>query len=204
MRRRDEGAMELIEIRPARSDDAPHLAELIDIAGEGIPSCFWAQAAEGGESALDVGIKRASRETGGFSYRNATVLCAGERVLGMLLGYRLPDPYDAGDLEALPAVVRPLVELEALAPGSWYVNAVAVYPESRGHGLGTRLLGEAERLAVRDGCRRLSIIVAEDNDGAVSLYRRVGYLTVDARSAVVIEGTAHRGDWLLMVKELEG
>lgn len=68
---------------------------------------------------------RAARESGGFSYRNAHVAERDGRVVAMLLGYRLPEPYDAGDLEALPSVVRPLVELEALAPGSWYVNAVA-------------------------------------------------------------------------------
>ncbi|HMO69118.1 MAG TPA: DUF6505 family protein [Novosphingobium sp.] len=42
----------MADIRPARKSDAPVLARLIDIAGEGIPSYLWARAAEPGEWAV--------------------------------------------------------------------------------------------------------------------------------------------------------
>ena len=38
----------------------------------------------------------------------------------------------------------PLQELENLAPGTWYVNVLAAYPEHRGQGYGTALLAVAE------------------------------------------------------------
>ena len=119
-------------LRRAAPEDAETLARLIDLAGEGIPAHLWRQAARDGESVWDVGRQRAARESGGFSYRNAEVCEAQGRPAGMLLGYRQPDPYDAGDLDELPAIVRPLVELEALAPGSWYLNGLAVFPEFAG------------------------------------------------------------------------
>jgi ribosomal protein S18 acetylase RimI-like enzyme len=187
-------------MRHAAKADAPVLARLIDIAGEGIPSFLWSRSAEAGETPLEVGTRRAEREEGGFSYRNAFVAEADGRPAGMLLGYRQPDPYDLPDLAELPEVVRPLIELEALAPGSWYVNALAVLPDCRGHGLGARLLGLAEDLARQSGADTLSLIAAEDNAAAYDLYLRNGYRPVARRAIVPFPGAAHEGDWVLLTK----
>jgi hypothetical protein len=68
---------EQFSLRPARKEDARALAQLIDIAGEGFGTYLWSQAAGPGESALDVGMRRAQRDEGGFSYRNAIVALSG-------------------------------------------------------------------------------------------------------------------------------
>lgn len=187
-------------LRPARKDDARVLALLIDIAGEGFGDYLWAQSAGPGESALDVGMKRAQREEGGFSYRNATLAERDGEVAGLLLGYRLDDPYDTGDLNALPELVRPLVELESSAPGSWYINALAAFPQFRNRGLGTFLLREADRLTKRSGAEMVSLIVAEENDDAMRLYLRKGYREAARRPLVPFPGLGHGGDWVLMTK----
>jgi ribosomal protein S18 acetylase RimI-like enzyme len=193
---------EQFRLRPARKDDARSLALLIDIAGEGFGQYLWAQSAGPGEEPLGVGMKRARREEGGFSYRNATLAEIDGRVAGLLLGYRLNDPYDTGGLGSLPAMIRPLVELESCAPGSWYINALAAFPEYRGRGLGTFLLNEADRRARAAGAKSVSLIVAEENAGAVRLYRRIGYLEAARRRLVPFPGLGHAGDWVLMVRPL--
>lgn len=186
--------------RPGRKEDARELAQLIDIAGEGFGTYLWMQAAGPGESALDVGMRRAQREEGGFSYRNATIAEIDGKTAGLLLGYRLADPYDTGDLNALPALVRPLVELESIAPASWYVNALAAFPKYRNKGLGTLLLAEAERIARRTKAPSLSLIVADQNEGAKRLYLRCGYRETARRLLVPFPGLGHGGDWVLMMK----
>jgi ribosomal protein S18 acetylase RimI-like enzyme len=193
---------EQFSLRPARKEDARALAQLIDIAGEGFGTYLWSQAAGPGESALDVGVRRAQRDEGGFSYRNAIVALSGGEIAGLLLGYRLADPYDTGDLDRLPELVRPLVELESIAPASWYVNALAAFPEFRNMGLGTRLLGEAEHIARKVKAPALSIIVAEANDGAKRLYLRCGYAEVARRRLIPFPGLPHGGDWLLLTKPI--
>jgi ribosomal protein S18 acetylase RimI-like enzyme len=193
---------EPFRLRPARKDDARVLALLIDIAGEGFGKYFWSQAAGPGEEPLDVGMKRAQREEGGFSYRNATLAEVGGEVAGLLLGYRLDDPYDTGDLQSLSKLVRPLVELESCAPGSWYVNALAAFPAFRNRGLGTFLLDEADRLARQAGAATVSLIVAEENEGAMRLYLRNGYRATARRPLVPFPGLGHGGDWVLMIKPL--
>ena len=63
----------IAETRAATPEDAAALAELIDLAGEGLPLYLWERMAEPGETAWDVGRRRARRESGAFSYRNAVV-----------------------------------------------------------------------------------------------------------------------------------
>lgn len=188
-------------LRAAGPDDAPVLARLVDIAGEGLPMHLWAGMAQEGESAFDVGVQRARRADGAFSYRNATVIECDGQVAGMLVGYRLDDPYETGDLDELPTVVRPLVELEAEAPGSWYVNVLAVLPEFQGRGLGPQLLALAERSARDSRATQMSIIVANANPRAARLYEKTGYREA-ARRPVVTWPDSHGGDWVLLVKPL--
>jgi len=187
-------------LRPATREDARLLAGLIDLAGEGIPSYLWQGQAASGESPLAVGARRAARTEGGFSYRNAWILEQSGESAGMLLSYAQPDPYETGRLEDLPPAVRPLVELEALCPGSWYVNAVAVLPEHRGRGHGSALMAHAQRLAATARCGELSLIVAEENRGAVALYHRLGYAAVARRPVVAVPGLGLGGHWVLMTR----
>jgi ribosomal protein S18 acetylase RimI-like enzyme len=186
--------------RRATPDDAHALAELIDIAGEGLPSYLWGRMAEPGEGVWDVGRRRARREEGSFSYRNAVVLEEEGRVVACLVGYPLPDEPEPIDLAQTPPMFVPLQELENLAPGTWYVNVLATYPGHRGRGHGTRLLGLAEELAAAAGSRGLSIIVSDANAGARRLYGRCGY-RLAAERAMVKDGWANAGvDWLLLLK----
>ncbi len=189
-------------IRPATKRDALHIAALADIAGHGLPAWVWSGARTGGQSIIEVGRARAMREDGDFSYRNAHMLELDGEIAGMVLGYRQPESFGPVDSSEVHEVFRPLVELEAEAPGSWYLNIVAVFPEFRGRGLGTTLLGRAEALAKGAGAGLLSLIVESDNHGARRLYDRTGYRERARRAYVSFPGSSRQDDWLLMVKEI--
>jgi ribosomal protein S18 acetylase RimI-like enzyme len=190
--------------RPATKADAASLAVLVDIAGEGLPAYLWSTLKAPGQSILELGRERAQREEGGFSYRNAVVAEIGGEIAAALIGYRLDDPYDPGDLGEVPEVVRPLVRLEAKAPGSWYVNVLATFPEFRRQGIGLKLLDRAEGVARETGARSLSVIVAGGNDRAKRLYGRAGYAAFASEPLFPFPGCPHAGDWVLMVKDLRG
>jgi ribosomal protein S18 acetylase RimI-like enzyme len=187
-------------VRGACREDAEALAELIDMAGEGLPLYLWAKMAKPGETAREVGRRRAAREEGGFSYKNAIVIDQEGRVTGGLIGYLLPEQPEAIDPASTPAVVVPALELEALVPGTWYVNALACYPDARGQGLGTRLLALAEDLARKAGARGVSVIVSDANAGARRLYQRCGYREVGRRPMVKEDWAGEGEAWLLLVK----
>jgi ribosomal protein S18 acetylase RimI-like enzyme len=182
-------------------DDAAALAELINIAGEGLPLHVWRSMAAPGEDAWAVGRQRARREQGAFSYRNAFVAEADGRVVSCLIGYPLPEAPEPIDYAQIPALFAPLQELENLAPGTWYVNVLATYPEHRGAGYGSRLLALADEIAAASSSHGSSIIVADANVGARRLYLRCGYHERAMRPVVREENweTPAR-NWLLLVK----
>lgn len=190
-------------LRKARPEDSPKLAELMNIAGHGIPAYLWGEMAASNEDVMAFGARRVARTEGDFSYTNAHVAVYQDVIVGMLLGYKLPDPYELGSLEEVPAAVRPLVQLEALAPGSWYINAIATDSSYRGQGVGKRLMRLAEKLAVDSGAETMSWIVAEDNVQVRALYERLDYQVVARRPIVRFPGCPHTGDWVLMVKQLK-
>lgn len=189
-----------VSLRPATPDDAPHLARFVVAAGEGMPLVFWAAAAEPGQSVWDVGEARARRDTGAFSWRNATVAELDGRVVGGAVFYALPDEPDLGDASERPAIVRPLVALEARAPGHFYLNVLAVDDEARGRGVARALLDAFETAAHSAG-RRKAIIVDDANTRAFDLYRSLGYREI-AREEIVTSAdwSAAGTQWVLLTK----
>ncbi|ODS00930.1 hypothetical protein AUC68_13465 [Methyloceanibacter methanicus] len=185
--------------RPATRADAATLAVLMDIAGEGVPNRLWLDMAGPGHSALEVGRERARREEGGFSYRHTTVAEIGDEIAACLIGYRLDDPYDLTGLDAMPEPFRPLLRLEAQAPGTWYVNVLATFAEYRGQGIGAKLLDIAGTHARDAGAPAPSIIVGSWNTGAERLYARAGFQTVAREPATLPPAYPQSGDWLLMI-----
>ena len=188
-------------LRPATIADAAALADFVNMAGEGLPLHLWTKMAGPGEDAWEVGRRRARRENGGFSYRNAILLEEHGSVVACLIGYRLPDAPEPIDYAAMPPMFVPLQELENLAPATWYVNVLACYPEERGKGYGARLLAEAEERASKSGCGGLSIIVSDANKGARRLYERHLYREIAHRPMVKEDWRNPGESWVLLVKD---
>ena len=191
--------MEQHRFRPATVEDAAVLARLVNDAGEGMPLYLWSGMAEPGESAWDVGRRRAARETGSFSYRNATVIEHEGRAAGALIGYEIggtPEPI-APDT---PPMFVPLQELENLALDTWYVNVLAVLPDFRNLGLGSRLLDLAHETGQKRRKRGMSIIVADSNEGARRLYERCGYRERSRRRMVKEQWETEGQEWVLLLR----
>jgi ribosomal protein S18 acetylase RimI-like enzyme len=182
-------------VRPARRADAADLARCVDLASGGLVRRFWAEMAEPGEGVFAVGARRAARDEGAFSWRNAWIAEVGGAAAGGMVGYRIGDA--AEPVEEAPPVARPLVALENEALGSWYVNVLATYVPFRGRGVATALL---RRAATAAGAADLSLIVADGNQTARRLYERFGFVE-RARRPIVAEGweTDSRA-WVLMLR----
>jgi len=195
-------------LRPACRADASALARLMNLAGEGIPAYLWEQMKPPLDDTMVFGARRVARTEGGFSHVHATVAeqagPQGVQVIGMVLGYPQPEPYEVGDLDALLPVIRPLVQLEALAPGSWYVNGIAVLPGWQRQGVARLLMQQAMERAHEAGCPSVSLIVAAHNQPAHRLYEALGFREQARRPLVPIPGLpplveAGRDEWVLMV-----
>jgi ribosomal protein S18 acetylase RimI-like enzyme len=184
--------------RRAMSEDAPKMAELVNIASHGLALYLWGKLAGAGESPWDVGLKRARRGIGGFAYRNTVVREAEGRIAACLVSYPLRDAPQLYD--QVPIMLAPMFELENIVPGTWFVNVLATYAEHRGKGYGTELLHIAEVLAHDAQCGGMSLILSDANAEARRLYERHGY-GEHATRPIVKEDWEHSGqNWVLLVK----
>ncbi len=186
--------VENVTLRPARKTDARHMAVLINYAGEGLPHYFWDKAADGG-FAWVYGEQRAMRDHGSFSYRNAIIAERNNEVLGMILYYPIVEKASAEDYADMSPILTPLQELEDMAVGTSYVNVLAVYPNHRGKGIGSRLLDHAANT-----CGDMSIIVIDENVGARRLYERHGFVVQAARQMVKEDWDVEGENYILMTK----
>ncbi len=81
--------------------------------------------------------------------------------------------------------------------GSPYVKSIAVYPEFRGKGIGTKLLFFAEDI-FRGNSRHIFICVSSFNKRARKLYEKCGYQFVGEFKDYIIEGASE----ILLYKRL--
>jgi ribosomal protein S18 acetylase RimI-like enzyme len=188
-----------MQIRDAKASDADHLVQFINMAADDLPLHFWKKSAGPGADLIAYGRERAMRETGSFSYRNAWLAEVGEEVAACLLGYpaaKEPEAIDPGT----PPIFVPLLQLEALAPGSWYLNVLATYPAFRGQGCGSALLAHAETVARQMGLQTISLIAEDTHHEALRLYRAKGFTEIARRPVVKEDWAVAATDWILFVK----
>jgi ribosomal-protein-alanine N-acetyltransferase len=67
--------------------------------------------------------------------------------------------------------------------------SLAVEVGARGSGLAEALMGDAERLAARRGCRAIRLEVRPDNRPAVRLYQRLGYRPIGTYRRYYADGS---------------
>jgi ribosomal protein S18 acetylase RimI-like enzyme len=191
-----------VTFRQAHKDDARSIAELIAVSSDGVALIEWNEEAEkhAGASALDIGTQMYTEEHGDYSYRNAVIAETEGQVIGMLLSFPMEEhqgeppiapPFDGSD------VFAPYKYLEE--PNSWYICGVALFPEYRGQGIGSKLLDIAREQAREHSFSKLSLVAFEQNVGSVRLYKRHGYYIAD-RAPIVAHPLIHyTSDALLMV-----
>jgi ribosomal protein S18 acetylase RimI-like enzyme len=183
------------QFRPARKEECRTIAALYSISSDGVADYIWTKSAEPGEDILSVGQRRYEREDSAFSYRNCTIVESEGSIIGMLVAF--PMHVDPAEEESDP-VLAPYSRLEV--DNSYYICGMAVFPEHRGCGIGTRLLALAEQQARDKGFRRVSLIVFEQNSGAKRLYDRVGYREVRREHVYPHPLIHYTGDAVLMAK----
>jgi len=193
-------------IRTATRDDGRDIAKLIAISSDGVAEIEWHEQAEIEHcDPLDIGEQTYQNPQGDYSFNNTTILEINGEVAGMLLAFGMPGT-ESRNPENRPAaddenVFSPYIYLEE--PNSWYVCGVALYPQHRGHGLGTRLMDLANEQAKENGFSILSLVAFEQNKGAVKLYDKLGYTVVDQAQVVPHPLIHYDGNALLMIRSVE-
>ena len=158
------------------------MACLIDIAMHGRAARQWSDQCGGAMQPLAAGALAIREFDGDFYYRHGYLLEMAGAVAGLMLAhppadYAPPSPFHVG----------------AWAQESLFVSQLAIRPEWQGAGLGSYLIGVAEKLAIARGLSQVGLTVAPDNIRAKSLYTKLGF-------KVLHKGTVDESNIIKMTK----
>lgn len=201
-----EGAFDVtstLNFRAARVEDSSDLAVLADMATRRLTSHLWSLNAADGRSPFAVGREAIRSNSSQFAHFTNWQAAESEGiVVGGLNGYSI-QPVEVGIAAPVPAPVVPLNDLKAVAVGTWYISAAAIFEEYQGRGYGTALLTKAAKIATGEGHERQTLMVGSFNEGAYRLYARSGFREWERRPFQPFPGSDDPGEWILMYRDLK-
>jgi ribosomal protein S18 acetylase RimI-like enzyme len=187
-----------VTFRTATAEDSRRIAELFSISSDGVVDYVWMTLASEypGLEPIEIGAVRYASEEGNFSYTNCVVAEREGAVIGQLCTYPVEEASAQDPDEPVDPILEPYARLEI--PGTLYISSLALFEGSRGMGLGTEMISLARDQARESGLDALSLLVFEQNTGAVKLYEREGFREVDRAAVVPHPLINHTGDVILM------
>lgn len=192
-----------VKIRKARVEDIPHMAYVAVQAFGGYAEVMY-DGAIPGRTVTQIVEHRFSRGGTTSSISNSRIAEDNGTVLGGLHAFpadsAADDPGDILIPEDRYPVFTPFEHLHA--DGSYYINAVTVYPEYRGLGAARLLMEKAEAEAKNQNFADVSLHVFAENLGAVLLYKKLGYREFARQPIVDHPSLRYSGDLLLMTRKL--
>lgn len=169
-----------INYRPGRKKDCNTIAELINIASDGVVEYLFHDLVPG-MTPVQVVARNLENDNYPHSYRNAIVATEESAVIGMALSYpssfhRVTDDmkkfFPADRLKHFSHFYSSCIE------GSWFLDALCVRESHRRRGIGEKLISLVKEKALKNGCPTLSLIVFADNTLAIPVYERNGFKAV--------------------------
>ena len=183
-------------IRPATAEDIPNLTDFRLIAQDGINEALY----EGLDSSVEEIIRDEMMNSKSFeSFKNYWVAELGNETAGGMQVFPfdlLDEPYNPLIPEERLEIEKPFEEL--LAPGSFYIHALTVYPQFARRGIASDFVRFAIQLARDRGFSELSLYCFEENFPAVGLYQKHGFKAVDRRPIAEHPQIKESGNILLM------
>ncbi len=186
-----------LTFRPAGADDADAAVPLIHASGpEQFDYVFC--ASDAGQARRFLRHAFVSGR-GRFGWRNHTVACIDDRVVGIGTAYgadtNLRFFFEDGllilqhyGLRAFGVMLRGLRTEQVVRPparGEWMIAHLAMAPEQRGNGLGARMVTHLIALGARAGRTEAVLDVSVENTRAEALYRRMGFELVVERASTM-------------------
>lgn len=176
--------MNNIIIRKGRTEDSQDFSQLILLsAATFFPSIFASNTEE---------VMRKIFQLPGnlFSFEHSYFIEVNDKIAGMALGYNWEQKRREELYTGLLLVkylkwsffTRVFYLLKAqgivgkVSKNEYYLSNIAVYPEFRALGLGTKLFLEIKRESERTGANKIVLDVETNNKRAVKLYKRLGYI----------------------------
>lgn len=195
-------------IRRATVNDATPCARLLAMASHGLAEAVFAGLLPGQSTERIIAEHRIKPEGKLSSFRNWWVADAGQGVVaGGANMYPLDGTRQSAREDMLTEdrlrILRPMIELDAEAAGTFFINIVAVFPPYRRGGVARRMIGLAHEQARAAALPFVSLTTFEHDVRLVDYYRRIGFAVVASRPLERHERLLVAGDLVLMMMPTE-
>jgi len=176
--------MNNIIIRKGRTEDSQDFSQLILLsAATFFPSIFASNTEEV--------MRKIFQQPGNlFSFEHSYFIEVNDKIAGMALGYNWEQKRREELHTGLLLVkylkwsffTRIFYLLKAqgivgkVSENEYYLSNIAVYPEFRALGLGTKLFSEIKRESEKTGVNKIVLDVETNNKRVIKLYERLGYI----------------------------
>lgn len=193
-----------MNLRQATIDDAPHLARFATMMDGGCYEALY-DGLIPGQSTESILEPMFSQSDATDFYQNHWIAEQDGQVAGGMHAFPYDDyandpPPDPRIPEERFAIIQPWFNLPA--DGTYYLLALAVYPEYCRRGIGSSLLSLACEHAKEKEFTEISLHVYTENVGAVVLYEKSGFKIVDRGPIVEHPLIRYKGETILMVASL--
>jgi len=190
--------------RSAEKEDSGKLAELINIASDGVVEYLFHDLVPG-MTPVQVIAHNLENDNYPHSYRSAVVATEEADIVGMARSYpssyhKVTDEmrgfFPADRLEHLSHFYSSRVE------NSWFLDTLCVVESHRKKGIGMELISLTKEMAVENGFNSLSLVVLADNTLAIPLYEGTGFEVVQKVELQGNQFIKHKDGCLLMKCEI--
>lgn len=192
--------MRNVNYRQGQEKDCQEIAELSYMASDGAVEYLFRDLVPN-MTATEVLSNGLKRDVYPHTFRSTIVAECEDKILGMAMSY-------PAEFHRITSVLReflPESRLERFTDfysskveGSYFLDAIGVYPENRGSGIGKHLLDETKKKAVVEGYAELSLIVFADNQAAIRFYKNNDFHHVKSIELMRHELMPHDGGCCLL------
>jgi ribosomal protein S18 acetylase RimI-like enzyme len=192
--------------RAATSDDLPALLDLMVLSSFGGITEAWQRVKKHGETWQQRGLAELGDANCEIGYSRFIVAeeangSAGNGLAGMILLNVVGDTSQMNPALEPPEQVGVVALLKA-AQHSVFIREFALFEWARGKGLAREFLDLTERLSVSNGARRVTLIVNDQNEPALALYRKAGFTPCDQQPSINHPHFSDSSLLVLMEKQL--
>jgi ribosomal protein S18 acetylase RimI-like enzyme len=193
-----------IKYRSGEKKDCSKLAELINIASDGVVEYLFHDLIPR-MTPVQVIAHNLENENYPHSYKSAIVATDKNDTVGMALSYpssyhkitgEMRSFFPAERLEHLTAFYSSRVE------NTWFLDALCVIESHRRRGIGEKLISLTKERAIENGYNALSLIVFADNKLAIPVYEHTGFEVVQKVELRGNEFINHEDGCLLLKFEI--
>ncbi len=105
-------------------------------------------------------------------------------------------------LTAFKLLISVYIFQENLREGECHIEEIAVKPEARCRGIGTRLLDFGRELAMQNGLKEYTLHVASSNKAALKMYKKAGFRVVSSKRSFFSVWLSGVKEWHYMVQDI--